>query len=419
MALGSIEYGAVRAHPEHRSSGATRAAIVTSGVLVAMALVAVVLSSGSLPSQSLDDSVELVAVSPDQQLNQLATELMRNADSMSLEEMEKKLSDWRLDSSTLLDEPAPDSRTEMLAGLHLPAHLQSLDAPDPARLCAKKDVILSKFDQLLKKLGGEELSMNITNGKVNAQFKEALSAWLDKESEYRLTLQKSKDADDAAKYAEAQYEKYNTANTDATQAYNSLKAVNLKELQDLADEKDLITQIQLLLGILVSSPSEAKAKQTAVLQAKVDALRSMTLKAKQGKMAMMLKALKSKLIATSETDEVGAILTQMLQDIADRVDLLNKMLAKSAENKQTMEDKLVEWQLKLVDLSNAADKSKQASNAASLEREKLAGDKKAKEVEAKDENAEYKLLIVPYAKEIYIITVIKQKVVEYCAANAA
>ena len=43
----------------------------------------------------------------------------------------------------------------MLAGLHLPAHLQSLDAPDPARLCAKKDVILSKFDQLLKKLGGE------------------------------------------------------------------------------------------------------------------------------------------------------------------------------------------------------------------------------------------------------------------------
>lgn len=42
-------------------------------------------------------------------------------------------------------------------------------------LCKKKDLIIDKFDELLKKLGGEELSANITMNKVTAEWKEAMT----------------------------------------------------------------------------------------------------------------------------------------------------------------------------------------------------------------------------------------------------
>jgi len=67
----------------------------------------------------------------------------------------------------------------MSASLSL--HLLTAGAESPMRaegeslLCQKKQIILDKFDALLKKLGGQELSANITLDKVSAEFKEAMS----------------------------------------------------------------------------------------------------------------------------------------------------------------------------------------------------------------------------------------------------
>jgi hypothetical protein len=55
--------------------------------------------------------------------------------------------------------------------------------------CEKKDMIIKLFDTLLNKLGGQELSANITYGRVSDEFNNALSAWLDGESKYRLTVE--------------------------------------------------------------------------------------------------------------------------------------------------------------------------------------------------------------------------------------
>ena len=54
------------------------------------------------------------------------------------------------------------------------AELQ-MRAEGESLLCQKKQIILDKFDALLKKLGGQELSANITMDKVSAEFKEAMS----------------------------------------------------------------------------------------------------------------------------------------------------------------------------------------------------------------------------------------------------
>ena len=62
-------------------------------------------------------------------------------------------------------------------------------APGDSHLCEKKDVILSKFDQLLRKLGGEELSLNISLGKMGEEWHAAMEGWLDAESTYRLRIE--------------------------------------------------------------------------------------------------------------------------------------------------------------------------------------------------------------------------------------
>lgn len=64
--------------------------------------------------------------------------------------------------------------------LKLVAHARSTSADGvlyrsgESLLCKKKDLIIEKFDELLKKLGGEELSANITMGRVSKEWKEAM-----------------------------------------------------------------------------------------------------------------------------------------------------------------------------------------------------------------------------------------------------
>lgn len=60
---------------------------------------------------------------------------------------------------------------------------------ESSKLCEKKDMILELFDRLLAKLGGEELSANITFGKISDEWSESMSSWLDSESKYRLTVE--------------------------------------------------------------------------------------------------------------------------------------------------------------------------------------------------------------------------------------
>jgi hypothetical protein len=58
------------------------------------------------------------------------------------------------------------SCTQMLSSVeHFTQHLdgrQQLDVPTTSKLCEKKDMIISKFDQLLKKLIGDDQTLNMT-----------------------------------------------------------------------------------------------------------------------------------------------------------------------------------------------------------------------------------------------------------------
>ena len=55
-------------------------------------------------------------------------------------------------------------------------------------------------------------------------------------------------------------------------------------------------------------------------------------------------------------------------------------------------------------------------DAAKLEREKLNGDNHVIEVAATEQNQAASIMIPPYEREIYVITMIKKKIIEKCEA---
>ena len=77
----------------------------------------------------------------------------------------------------------------------------------------------------------------------------SLSAWLDSESDYRLTVQKTTEAEEGSKYAEKQYEKYNTAYKDARSTADTLKQETASEIASLLDERELIKEIMRMIGL--------------------------------------------------------------------------------------------------------------------------------------------------------------------------
>jgi hypothetical protein len=73
-------------------------------------------------------------------------------------------------------------------------------------------------------------------------------SWLDSESTYRLTVEKSKEAAEGATFARNEYEKWADANKQAKKDLTATLARHATEREALADERGLIKMIMRLIG---------------------------------------------------------------------------------------------------------------------------------------------------------------------------
>ena len=169
----------------------------------------------------------------------------------------------------------------------------------------------------------------------------------------------------------------------------------------------------------VSDPYAIKmAKTKAELQQKVNQLKTIVLKTKLPGSTQKLAMIDQHLAVYSETNEVAKILMDMLSDIEARLKVIDTVDEEVKKLVEDTEAKMVEWEKKLVLLANEADKAAEKMAAAKLEREKLNGDKKVSEASYDDEKEAYAMMIPPFEREIYVITMIKIKITEHCAAQA-
>jgi hypothetical protein len=85
-----------------------------------------------------------------------------------------------------------------------------LTAESEHGLCSKREVIISKFDALLVKMGGVELAIKIENGQATHLSMEAERSWQKAETMYRLRMEEVKESQGALKLAEDEYSKWRT-----------------------------------------------------------------------------------------------------------------------------------------------------------------------------------------------------------------
>jgi hypothetical protein len=161
------------------------------------------------------------------------------------------------------------------------------------------------------------------------------------------------------------------------------------------------------------------AKTKAELQQKVNQLKTIVLKTKLPGSTQKLAMIDQHLAVYSETNEVAKILMDMLSDIEARLKVIDTVDEEVKKLVEDTEAKMVAWEKKLVLLANEADKAAEKMSAAKLEREKLNGDKKVSEASYDDEKQAYAMMIPPFEREIYVITMIKIKINEHCAASEA
>merc|ERR1711966_554857 len=254
----------------------------------------------------------------------------------------------------------------------------------------------------------------------------------------------ARDATEGATFARNEYEKWHDANKQAKKDLDLTLARHEEERKALADERELIKMIMRYIGVLhdvkateksfaaggrdsvkdpetgVSDPYNVKlAKTRAELKQKMNELNQVALKTKLPGATQKLAMINQRLAVYSETEEVAKILKDMLADIESRLKIIDTVDEQAKKLVEDTEAKMVEWEKQLVALSNAADKAKEKQSAAQLEREKLSGKKKVSGANYKEEKSAYNLMIPPYEKEIYVITMIKIKIKSHCEEQAA
>jgi len=399
--------------------------VMVVGVVLALTMVAAVAFVGVSPADAMP--VEMLAQHVSGKDLQLAVGIIQAAPHASVPELEQMLRRWKSDDIAAVGQDG----TQMLAsneGL-------TTALADSGMLCAKKDVIFAKLDQLLAKLRATGVTLNTTDAASYQAKTDALGAWLDSESAYRLMTEKEKEAKEGASFARAHYEKSSEAAKKAQERVDQLIKEYGKEQDDIDAERELIKEIMRLLGILKEQPLTDKGKDAGGYTTTVGAKGSPeALKEVKDKLAELRERVKSsggagnlqqldhmssKLASYAETDEIKKILLDLLKDCDQREEVMKRVLEEAKGELKQHKDDLVQYETELVDLSNAADKAEQEADAEDLKRQKLNGKKVTTGESYMDEHAAYLLTSPPNEREIFIILVIKKKISDFCAPAAA
>ena len=429
----------VEARPSSARSQSRRN--VVAGALVAAALCGAVLvvlapsagvstaekATASKPAAAKPVAAKLslksrAALAPED--SRLALALLKAAPHSKVTQLHQMVKSWQ-------DKVVSSDDSDLSHGTVLAAVPRSITQALQAsgNLCAKKDMIFDKFDKLLNKLGAESFDRNQTDAAAQLASDESMKAWLESESEYRLQLEKKKEAEEGAKFARDRYEKW-AETVKSTQArLDAMEASYATEKQSIGDQKMLIKEIFRMLGIMADQPLDDASKAAGgYMASKAVKPQQLTLKEVKAKIAELkqeavaggpislkeVNLLQSKLANFAESDEVKNLLTNMLKDLDSRESVINQALESSKKELEEHQAKLVDYEKQVVDLSNAADAAAMTARTKDLERQDLNGKKITAAETYEDEHAEYVVVAPPADHSIYILKVIMAKINEFC-----
>lgn len=318
-----------------------------------------------------------------------------------------------------------------------------------SKLCEKKDLIIGKFDQLLAKLTKDDSRLNITDEMTEKEYDDAMQAWLDTESVYRLAVQTHKESKEAASYAlkklavEMKVHKLTKERVaEVVKKYPIKKAEidgerNLileliKLVEELAGDgseddsaaqkmgpKSTLSAIQAKLtelGKAAEGPNGSKKLQEGLKVVEAKMMASYHASARLGKhRSTQLQASPEEMEATK--NEVKKVLLELLQDPDFRSFMLKMgmmdLLATLTQEKNVLQ----EDQQMVADLTDKSDQSAHREKDSGLKRGPAAGLKTTKEEEYEDEHEAFLKTSKSLLREIWIIRQIKKKIISYCTTG--
>eukprot|EP00960_Hanusia_phi_P052054 761216-Hanusia_phi.AAC.1 len=415
---------------ENRRRSQVRRAIVASALVAVALCAAVMLLFSNQPAPARRSLLAMKRSASRGQMDiVLAAKLIKAAPSASFAQLSTIVDNWK--SNQIVNFDRSGRSTQMLA--FLPENVETA-LQESGQLCAKKDFIFQKFNQLLNKLKDESTVRNQTDHAAYVAEQEALKAWLDGESAYRLELEKEKEAKDGSQFARAELEKWKATVKQTEERLKTMTASYTAEKADIQSERELLKEILRILGVLEDQPLDDRSKAaggyTAQKSSQAVAMKEIRAKIAQLKQRATLGGplhvkqvtmLQQKLANFAETDEVRKLLEAMLADLDSREGVIDRAYKETQDELEQHKDKVVEYEKEVVDLSNAADKAKQRADAKDLQRQSLNGKKINSEEEYKNEHASYLIVAPPADRAIYILHVIMDKIDAFCknGGNAA
>jgi len=273
--------------------------------------------------------------------------------------------------------------------------------------CANKAVytnILVNFKSLQGNLTVENQTRYQTDLDLFTAKDSAYKEWLDSESAFRTAQTAKEQADSAAEYARGKFSEYKKAVEVGEEDYEKNIAPTIEEKKGLALQKEMIETLEGIVGKMSSSAAEATPAKLSDAKAKLAAIEAKN--PQLGKLAGEVDAILSKISPSSpaspaaaapaaaapkaaarkllESDFEGTvkqalvILGEMKAEVSTRITEIDTAIAKSSADLKANREQKLSWEVKVVDLSNTADRANADKNAADLQREKLAGAYKAK-----------------------------------------
>ena len=303
--------------------------------------------------------------------------------------------------------------------------------------------------QLLSKLTVDDQELNLTDAMTEKEYDDAMQAWLDTESVYRLASETHKESKEAATYALKKLAvEMKVHKLTKEKVAEVIKKYPVKKAE-IDSERELILELIKLVDELAGDGNgdDATAQQRgpksalSVIQAKLAALG----KAAEGpngsiKLQEGLKLVEAKMMASYHSsvqlgkhratklqaspeemeatrNEVKKVLLQLLQDPDFRAFML-KMGMMDLLATLTQEKNVLQQDEQMVaDLTDKSDKSAHAEKATGLKRGSAAGLKTTKEEEYSDEHKAFLKTTKSLLREIWIIKQIKKKIISFCASG--
>jgi hypothetical protein len=172
-------------------------------------------------------------------------------------------------------------------------------------------------------------------------------------------------------------------------------------------------------SVVVASSPTSKAAVLRQAQQKVSELKMKAMEPGSGLKAHQVEMLSTKLASYSESEEVKAILEQMLKELEDRLTEIMTSEAAARAEEVSHQAETTKYETDLVDLSNEKNHAKSELDKLALKKGQADADKVSTAETYKDEHAMYENTVPITNREIEIIREIITKIEGYCAPNAS